>query len=144
LASIQTAGKPAKPARRLRQPALPFWRQAKISLEQCALFLSLALVILFAAFVTASNKRIFSESYTYSQKPGQEASFVTPVFEVAGHTSNIELKISTDLENNWTYFNFALINDRTAKPMTSVGKPAITTDVIVMAVGARAAGRTPP
>jgi hypothetical protein len=40
---------------------------------------------------------------------------VTPVFEVPGHTSNVELKINTDLANNWTYFSFALINEQTGE-----------------------------
>jgi hypothetical protein len=40
---------------------------------------------------------------------------VTPVFELPGHTSNVELKINTDLDNNWAYFNFALINEQTGE-----------------------------
>src|SRR5207244_2906311 len=36
-------------------------------------------------------------------------------FEVPGHTSNVELKINTDLNNNWTYFSFALINEQTGE-----------------------------
>jgi hypothetical protein len=96
------------------QPS-PFGEKPKSFWSNAALFVSLALVILFAAYVTAANKQIFVGDYSYSQKPAQEASFVTPVFEVPGHTSNVELKINTDLDNSWTYFSFALINEQTGE-----------------------------
>ena len=41
-----------------------------------------------------------------------DAAFVTPTFQLDGRDSNVELGIHTDLDNNWAYFNFALINDR--------------------------------
>jgi hypothetical protein len=67
------------------------------------------------SYTISSNKEVFSGTYDYSQRPGQEASFVTPVFEIGGHTSNVELKINTDLSNNWAYFSFALINEQTGE-----------------------------
>jgi hypothetical protein len=48
--------------------------------------------------------------------PGGSASaFVTPSFELTGRESNIELAVYTDLDNNWAYFNFALINEETGQ-----------------------------
>jgi hypothetical protein len=113
--AFKLPGSPPTPQGVFANQPSPFGDKPKSIWSNAALFVSLALVILFAAYITATNKRIFSESYSYQQKPGQEASFVTPVFEVPGHTSNVELKISTDLDNNWTYFNFALINEQTGE-----------------------------
>ena len=68
----------------------------------------LAVAIFFAVF--DRQEEVFRNSYTYAQRAGQEASFVTSVFELKGRTSNVELAVHTDLANNWAYFNFALIN----------------------------------
>ena len=60
---------------------------------------------------TAAREPVFSGSYSY-QPTSIDASFVTPEFEVA-RASNLELAIDTNLTNNWTYFNLALINVQT-------------------------------
>src|SRR5262249_36502304 len=41
--------------------------------------------------------------------------FVSDVFELKGHTSNVELTTSTDVNNNWLYLNYALINNDTGQ-----------------------------
>jgi hypothetical protein len=40
---------------------------------------------------------------------------VTDEFELTGRTSNVEVSTSTDLSNDWVYFNFALINQATGQ-----------------------------
>ena len=59
----------------------------------------------------------FSDHYAYSQglKSESASAFVTPPFQLDGRDSNVELSIHTDLDNNWAYFNFALINDQTGQ-----------------------------
>jgi hypothetical protein len=61
--------------------------------------------------VTARNERVFEESYGYDQVAGDTSAFVTPTFELKGHTSNVELAIRTTLDNNWAYFSLALIDE---------------------------------
>ncbi|HKG91997.1 MAG TPA: DUF4178 domain-containing protein [Gemmatimonadaceae bacterium] len=81
--------------------------------------LAAALLLLFLGrAATASRRELFSYSGTYQFRPhaaDAEApgAFVTDVFDVPGHTSNLELTIETDLSNAWAYFDFALINDAT-------------------------------
>ncbi|HYL37415.1 MAG TPA: DUF4178 domain-containing protein [Bryobacteraceae bacterium] len=72
-----------------------------------------AVMILFAA--TRANRQVFRESYTYRQASGADSAFVTPTFELPGNESNVELDIHTDLDNNWVYFSFALINEETGQ-----------------------------
>jgi len=57
---------------------------------------------------------VFSESYRYRAN-AQEASFVTPVFDVKGRKTNVEVSTKTGLYNNWTYINYALINNETGQ-----------------------------
>lgn len=79
-------------------------------------FLLLALVVLMIGFdLSAQNKDVFTGYYKYDSNQRGEASFVTDDFEVKGHTSNVELKTTTDLNNRWIYLNYALINETTGQ-----------------------------
>ena len=76
-------------------------------------------IILFAIMMLLTSRgRIerFSTRTTASTqgRPGG-AAFVTPTFELTGRESNAEVAIRTDLNNNWIYFNFALINEDTGQ-----------------------------
>ena len=82
------------------------------------LFVALVLLLLLVRAVTAQRKDVFFSRYHFvpasaSGAGADSAAFVTPVFDVSGSTSNVQVRIDTDLSNNWAYFNLALINDRT-------------------------------
>jgi hypothetical protein len=87
------------------------------------LWLNVALAGLLFLFMFLSPGHVaFSDHYVYSEggKPdvalaNTTGPFVTPPFQLDGRTSNVELSIHTDLNNNWAYFNFALINDQTGQ-----------------------------
>ncbi len=64
-------------------------------------------------FSAAAVQPAPAEPDTYSKSTGGEPSFVTPIFELKGHPSNVEIQIHTDLNNSWAYFNLALINQDT-------------------------------
>lgn len=74
----------------------------------------LALIALAAivGMVTA-NREVFSQKYSFSPMAQGEPSFVTPVFELGGRTSSVEVKTQTNLQNDWLYINYALINEQT-------------------------------
>jgi hypothetical protein len=74
------------------------------------------LVVLAMLFSSMSgNDTVFSHRYRYSTADAGEPSFVTPVFELKGHTAALELKVDANISNNWAYFNFALINQDTGQ-----------------------------
>ena len=68
------------------------------------------LVLAVARFVTARNESVFTQSYEYSTN-GDTAAYVTPVFTLGGHTSNVELDIRTSLSNAWAYYSLALLDE---------------------------------
>ncbi|MCU0633610.1 MAG: DUF4178 domain-containing protein [Gemmatimonadaceae bacterium] len=78
--------------------------------------LMLLLVGMFAANQRfASRALLFSERYTYDKTAvgvaGEgSAAYVTPVFTATGRTSNIELTIDSDVEQDWMYLNIALVD----------------------------------
>jgi hypothetical protein len=96
------------------QPS-PYGEKPKSIWHAAVKLIGAALLVLIAMHVIAANRKVFSDSYVFSQASGQESSFVTPVFELGGHPSNVEVRITSDLSNNWTYFNFALINEQTGQ-----------------------------
>lgn len=78
---------------------------------------ALALVILMIVFDAMSKKEpVFSSSYQIaSGLSNGEASFVTDVFELTGRTSDVEVATTANVQNNWIYLNFALINQDTGQ-----------------------------
>lgn len=72
-----------------------------------AMLLAMVLTLIFAP-----NTVAFSEKYNFI--PGaKEASFVTPIFELKGGESNVEVQIGADVSNSWIGLDLALINDET-------------------------------
>jgi hypothetical protein len=77
---------------------------------------ALAIVVMMIAFdMTASKREVFNGYYKFDSNARGDASFVTDEFELGGHTSNVEVNSSTDLNNRWMYLNYALINEETGQ-----------------------------
>jgi hypothetical protein len=54
---------------------------------------------------------VFEGRFRFAQAQPGEHSLVTPVFDVPGRRSNLKVELSTDLDNNWAYFNLALLKE---------------------------------
>ena len=86
-------------------------------------FTALLFVLLAVRMATAQRRDVFTARYSFSPAAtttgGAEAgapdsvAFVTPIFAIGGRTSNVEVRIDSDVSNNWAFFNLALINDET-------------------------------
>ncbi len=75
------------------------------------LWLTVALAALAFTFsLLSSGKEVFRQTYAFAPGSSGEPSFVTDVFQLTGRPSNVQIKIDSNLDNNWAYFNFALIN----------------------------------
>jgi hypothetical protein len=71
------------------------------------------MMILFWSF--ARSEQVVEGNYAFNTNERGEASFVTDVFQLKGHTSDLELKTTADVNNNWIYLNYALINQDTGQ-----------------------------
>jgi hypothetical protein len=80
-----------------------------------AAFLLLLVVLMIGFDMMARNEQVLSGSYKFDSREHADASFVTDDFELKGHTSNVEVDTSTDLNNRWIYLNYALINEETGQ-----------------------------
>ena len=92
-----------------------------LSADTTALWLAfvgflVALVVMFIGFESfARNEQVMEGFYSFNTSARGEASFVSDVFALKGRTSNLELKTAADLNNNWIYLNYALINQDTGQ-----------------------------
>jgi hypothetical protein len=50
--------------------------------------------------------------------PEDERGAVMGPFTLGGRTSNVSVRVSTDLDNQWSYFNFALVEEATGRTVT--------------------------
>ena len=112
--AFNMAGSPPSPQSVYANQPNPFGDKPKTFWNMGGYFIAAAVLLFLLLSMMAQRKNAFSESYSYRQT-GQEASFVTPIFELGGHTSNVDIKLNTSLDNDWAYFNFALINEETGE-----------------------------
>jgi hypothetical protein len=73
----------------------------------------LGMIIVFWSF--ARNEQVLQGIYEFNTNAHGEASFVTDVFELKGRASDVELTTTSNLNNNWIYLNYALINQDTGQ-----------------------------
>ncbi len=76
-------------------------------------------LLLFGMFVLNSmmsrNKVVFERSYTFTHGTDDSAAFVTPAFSLEGRTSSVVVDVKADVDNDWVYFDFTLIEEQTGE-----------------------------
>ena len=76
-------------------------------------FIIILLALAVGAYWMESDEQVFEQTFEFNTTARGEASFVTDMFQLKGRTSNIELTTTADVDNNWIYLNYALINQDT-------------------------------
>lgn len=95
------------------QPS-PLQDKVKSAWKMFGIFAVLIIVLMILVAIAAPDQTVFRQHYTFNNyTPGAEPSFVTPIFELKGGKSPVDVEIKTDLNNDWAYFALALINDDT-------------------------------
>ncbi len=113
--AFQLPGSPPAPVGVFENQPSPYRGNLKEVWLVCLFFLLALLFVGLCFSMFARREQVFSGTYSFAPRTGQEASFVTDIFELKGRTSNVEVKTTTDLSNNWAYFNYALINADTGQ-----------------------------
>ena len=75
----------------------------------------IALALQVFNMATAPEEPAFAHAYTFDTRATGEPSFVTEIFELKGSASPVKVETQTDLNNNWMYLNYALINADTGQ-----------------------------
>ena len=113
---LRLARQSARSGRRLREPAVSSERGDEEHLGGVCGFLLLLVVMMIGFDMIARNEQVFTGSYQVStpiRAARRRSSPTSSTFK--GHTSNVELTTSTDVNNHWIYLNYALINEDTGQ-----------------------------
>jgi hypothetical protein len=105
-------GIPPKPVGIYANQPSPFEGSPGGMWARFGLFVLAMMTIMFLVAIIVRPQQVFRQKYTFMSGMG-EPSFVTPPFRLQGASGNVEVSIKTDLNNDWAYFSFALINDDT-------------------------------
>jgi hypothetical protein len=77
----------------------------------------LLLVMLGANYFLARRETVFDKPFHFDRATGDTAAFVTDPFDLKGRLSNIDFTITTNLDNNWLWFDLALIDETTGQAL---------------------------
>jgi hypothetical protein len=113
--AFKLPGAPPRPIGVYLNQTNPLVERSKELWRLYRIFLLIAFALLLAGYLFSGNQEVFSQRYSFGGAIQPEASFVTPAFDLKGRTTNVEISTKTDLANNWTYFNYALINEETGQ-----------------------------
>ncbi len=98
------------------QPS-PFAPHAKSVALLLAVFLGAAVLVQIVASLLSQNRVVYTNNFIYARTSTGSGAVVTEPFELTGRRSNVRIVISTDLKNDWSYFNLALVNDETGQAL---------------------------
>ncbi len=76
-------------------------------------FLLLLIAMLVGNTLMARDEVAFEQRYTFTHGTEDSAAFVTPVFALEGRPSNVVVEVRSELDNDWVYYDFSLIEEST-------------------------------
>jgi Domain of unknown function (DUF4178) len=109
--AFQLPGEPPAPMGVFENQPSPLSANVRTTWEMVAVFLILLAALAVLVYSTARDEPVFEDSYSYNTNASGDASFVTDIFELKGRTSDVVLTTRADVNNNWIYLNYALINE---------------------------------
>lgn len=113
--AFKLQGEPPTPVGVYENQPSPLSAGVKTVWGLVAFFMGLWLALLIGFTAMARNEPVFENSYLFSRSNSGEPSFVTEPFELKGHTSNVELTTYAQVQDEWIYLNYALINQDTGQ-----------------------------
>lgn len=92
----------------------PFMGKFKIeSLRRISVILVVLWAIAQLFFMSAAKEEVaFSQSFTITDSINKKEIYSNP-FELKYGTANVEIKVNTDIDNNWMYTGITLVNEKT-------------------------------
>ena len=113
--SLSLPGKPPEPVGIFADQPSPFHGVTRAMWRNAALLVALATLLWLAHLASARGKQTFAQTYVFDPRAAPDASLVTPVFELDGRPTAVEIETATNLENQWLFVGYALVNDETGQ-----------------------------
>ena len=96
------------------QPS-PFQRVTGAMWRNAGVLVILAALLWIAHLVSARGKQSFAGTFAFDPTAAADAALVTPVFELDGRPTAVEIETTTNLDNQWMFVGYALVNDETGQ-----------------------------
>jgi ribosomal protein S27E len=114
-ASLSLPGKPPSRGGIFANQPSPFQGATPAMWRNAVLLVALATVLWIAHLASARSVQRFAESFVFDPRAAADASLVTPVFDLDGRPTAVEIETATNLNNQWMFVGYALINDETGQ-----------------------------
>jgi ribosomal protein S27E len=112
---LSLPGRPPAPVGIFANQLSPFRGVTGSMWRSAVRLVALAAVLWIAHLATARGAQAFAQNYLFDSRTVQDASLVTPVFELVGRPTAIEIETATNLDNQWMFVGYALVNDGTGQ-----------------------------
>ncbi|MBC8085815.1 MAG: DUF4178 domain-containing protein [Phycisphaerae bacterium] len=93
----------------------PHVKSARAIRRTCSYLMLALLVMLIGNVVMSKGAVVFDKQFQFDRAQGDTTALVTESFDMGGRVSNVAFFIQTDLENDWAFFNLALIDEVTGQ-----------------------------
>jgi ribosomal protein S27E len=113
--SLSLAGAPPEPVGVFANQPSPFQRVTGTMWRNAGLLVILAALLWIAHLVSARGRQSFAGNFAFDPRAAAEASLVTPVFALDGRPTAVEIETTTNLDNQWLFVGYALVNDETGQ-----------------------------
>jgi ribosomal protein S27E len=113
--SLSLPGKPPRPVGIFANQPSPFPGVTRAIWRTAARFIALAALLWIAHLVSARGKEAFAQNFVFDPSEAPEASLVTPVFELDGRPTAVEIETAANVDNQWMFVGYALVNDETGQ-----------------------------
>jgi hypothetical protein len=113
--SLSLPGRPPSPAGIFANQPSPFRGAIGRMWRNAALLVALAMLLWIVHLASARGKQAFAQNFVFDSRTVPEASLVTPVFELDGRPTAVEIETATNLDNQWMFVGYALVNDETGQ-----------------------------
>jgi len=113
--SLSLPGKPPRPVGIFANQPSPFPGVTRAIWRTAARFIALAALLWIAHLASARGKEAFAQNFVFDPSEAPDASLVTPVFELDGRPTAVEIETAANVDNQWMFVGYALVNDETGQ-----------------------------
>jgi len=113
--SLALPGRPPGPVGVFANQPSPFHGVTRAMWRNAAVLVALATLLWLAHLASVRDKQTFAGNFVFDPRATPEASLVSPVFELDGRPTAVQIETTTSLDNQWMFVGYALVNDETGQ-----------------------------
>jgi hypothetical protein len=113
--SLSLPGRPPRPVGVFANQPSPFQGVTGAMWRKAAMLVVLATLLWIAHLASARGQQSFAGNFVFDPTAVADATLVSPVFELDGRPTAVQIETTTSLDNQWMFVGYALVNDDTGQ-----------------------------